>query len=98
VSFFGRKRDAVTACAFSSATLECDVLKTANQLRVRRTGSRPIDISLGRPAPSGGVRSVGILPAINGVECRAARALEEGLLGADMGQDAHAQQHEQMPY
>ena len=98
MSFFGGKRDGVTAFAIFDAASERAVSKLADQARVRWSGLRRIAIILCRPAVPMGVRNLScMLWTVEKAECRADRTVEERALGTYAGQDADTHQHgEQM--
>ena len=98
MSFFGRKRDKVTAFAISDGTSGHTVSKMADQTRVRWSGLRRIAIILCRPAVPMGVRNLlCMLWTVEKAECRADRTVEERALWTYTGQDADTHQHgEQM--
>ena len=98
MSFFGRKRDKVTACAISDGTSGYAVSKMAGQTRVRWSGLRRIASILRHAAVPIGVRNLScMLWTVEKAECRADRTVEERALGTCTGQDADTHQHgEQM--
>jgi hypothetical protein len=72
MSFFGRKRDKVTAFAISDGTSGHAVSKMADQIRVRWSGLRRIAIILCRPVVPMGVRNLScMLWTVEKAECRA---------------------------
>ncbi len=92
MSFFGRKRDKVTAFAISDGTSGHAVSKMADQIRVRWSGLRRIAIILCRPVVPMGVRNLSCMLWIV-----ADHTVEERALGTYTGQDADTHQHgEQM--
>src|ERR1700733_11721179 len=93
MSFFGGKRDGVTAFAIFDAASERAVSKLADQARVRWSGLRRIAIILCRPAVPMGVRNLScMLWTVEKAECRADRTVEERALGTYTGQDADTHQ------
>lgn len=98
MSFFGRKRDKVTAFAISDGTSGHAVSKMADQIRVRWSGLRRIAIILCRPVVPMGVRNLScMLWTVEKAECCVDRTVEERALGTYTGQDADTHQHgEQM--
>jgi hypothetical protein len=98
MSFFGRKRDKVTAFAISDGTSGHAVSKMADQIRVRWSGLRRIAIILCRPVVPMSVRNLSyMLWTVEKAECRADHTVEERALGTYTGQDADTHQHgEQM--
>ena len=98
MSFFGGKRDGVTAFAIFDAASERAISKMADQARVRWSGLRRIAIILCRPAVPMDVRNLScMLWTVEKAECRADRTVEERALGTYTGQDADTHQHgEQM--
>jgi hypothetical protein len=78
MSFFGGKRDTVTASAISDAVSEPAISKMRGQARVRWSGLTRIGIILRQPAVPIGVRNLScMLRTVERAECRADRTVEE---------------------
>ena len=97
MSFFGGKRDGVTAFAIFDAASERAISKMADQARFDSPDGGGLASSSSSRLCQWGSVTCRMLWTVEKAECRADRTVEERALGTYTGQDADTHQHgEQM--